>query len=186
MGMNGLNALLSISGIETYIDHPPPDDLARQFDFAYIATMNEGLENMYGTRGGRGMALRIGRASFTQGMKGFGAFAGMGTQTFKALPIEEQVPLGLRVLSTIYTKFSDQDTTLKDQRDVYQLIIPNSPMVWGRNTDRPACHMMVGIIQESIHWTANGHEFHVQEMECRATGNDQCVFKINKNPIGQS
>jgi predicted hydrocarbon binding protein len=167
------------------MDTFPPDNLARQFDFAYIAAISEALENMYGTRGGRGMALRIGRASFAQGMKSFGAFAGMNTPAFKTLPLDQQVQLGVQVLVSVFNKFSDQDTTLQDKGDFYQIEIANSPMVWGRTTDRPACHALVGISQEAMRWASVGHEFHVQEIACRATGSEQCVFKVNKRPIGQ-
>lgn len=185
MGMNGLNALLSLATLENYMEDFPPDDLARQFDFAYIAAMSEALENMYGTRGGRGMALRIGRASFSQGMKTFGAFAGMTTPSFKALPLDQQVQLGVQVLVNVFNNFSDQDTSLEDKGDFFNIEIVNSPMVWGRTTDRPACHALVGICQESLRWASVGHEFHVQEIACRATGSEQCVFKVNKHPIGQ-
>ena len=185
MGMNGLNALLGLSDLESYMEAFPPDDLARQFDFAYIGAMSEALENMYGTRGGRGMALRIGRASFVQGMKSFGAFAGMNTPAFQALPLKQQVQLGVQVLVNVYTNFSDQETTLEEHDDFYQIEVANSPMVWGRSTDRPACHALVGIFQEAMSWASVGHEFHVQEIACRATGSEQCVFKVNKRPIGQ-
>lgn len=186
MGLNGLSTLLSLSGLEAYMENPPPDNLARQFDFISVASLSEGLESMYGSRGGRGMALRIGRASFAQGMRGFGAYTGMQSQAFKDLSIEEQVQLAIHVLQKIYNTFSDQETTVEDHGETYHITLPNSPFIWGRTTDRPACHMMVGIIQESLQWASSGHEFHVQEIGCRATGNDQCVFRVNKNPIGQS
>jgi hypothetical protein len=60
MGKHGLNSVLSIANLDAYIDQPPPDNMARQFDFAYMAALSEALENMYGTRGGRGIALRFG------------------------------------------------------------------------------------------------------------------------------
>lgn len=186
MGLSGLHTLLSLSNLEGYMENPPPDDLARQFDFASVASLNEGLESMYGSRGGRGMALRIGRASFEQGMRRFGAYSGMQSQAFKALPIQEQVQLAIQVLQKVYNTFSDQETNAENQGETYHIMLPNSPMIWGRTTDRPACHMMVGIIQESLHWASGGHEFHVQEIACRATGNEQCLFRVNKNPIGQS
>lgn len=184
MGKGGLSAVLSLAGLESYTDHPPSDDMARQFDFANIAALNQALEDMYGARGGRGMALRIGRASFTQGMQHFGAFAGMTAPAYKALPLEKHVEISLKALVTIYSRFTDQETTLEEEDDAYLIRMDNSPMVWGRITDKPACHMLVGIIQEALHWSSVGYEFNVQETSCRASGGDECIFKINKKPIG--
>ena len=62
MGKNGLNAILNLAGLSNYIDNYPPDNLERQFDFADFTSLNAALEDMYGPRGGRGLALRAGRA----------------------------------------------------------------------------------------------------------------------------
>ncbi|MEQ8674712.1 MAG: 4-vinyl reductase [Aggregatilineales bacterium] len=184
MGKHGLSAVLSLAGLESYTDNPPTDDMARQFDFANIAALNQALEDMYGARGGRGMALRIGRASFTQGMRQFGAFSGMNAAAYRELPLEKHIEIGLKALSVVFTRFTDQESILEEEDDAYLMRVENSPMVWGRITDKPACHMLVGLMQESLHWSSIGHEFHVQETSCRASGGDDCIFKINKKPIG--
>lgn len=186
MGKNGLNALLSLAGLEMYIDHPPPDTLSKQFDFAYMAALNQALEDMYGARGGRGMALRIGRATFGQGMKSFGVLAGMGDPAFRALPLNSRVRLGLDALAAVFTNFTDQETSVQDTEDAYEFIVEISPMAWGRTADRPVCHALVGIVQEALRWASNGYEYHVQETACRATGNEACTLRVNKKPIGTS
>lgn len=185
MGKSGLDALLSSAGLETYIQHPPPDNLSRQFDFAYMAAMYEALEELYGTKGGRGMALRIGRACFSLGLKDFGALAGVSDPAFQSLPLPDKTLLGLKALAYIFTHFSDQHSNVTDEGDAYHFIVEVSPFAWARVADRPVCHALSGIIQESLRWVTKGYEFHVQEIACHATGSDQCVFKINKKPIGQ-
>jgi len=47
-----------------------------------------GLETVYGARGGRGIALRIGRATFSMGLKNFGALAGYGYARISGAVIE--------------------------------------------------------------------------------------------------
>ncbi|HEX2619743.1 MAG TPA: 4-vinyl reductase [Phototrophicaceae bacterium] len=185
MGKGGLNALLSLAELDTYIDEPPPNNLARQFDFVAISSMTQALENIYGARGGRGMALRIGRACFARGMKSFGAMAGMTDPAFVALPLSTKTRLGLDALAAIFTNFSDQHSTVKEFTDYYEFSTEVSPMAWGRTADKPVCHALTGIIQESLRWASDGYEFHVQEVNCRATGADACVFRVNKKPIGQ-
>ncbi len=184
MGKHGLSAILGLAGLESFMENPPADDMSRQFDFANIAALNQALEDMYGARGGRGMALRIGRASFSYGMRHFGAFSGMNAQAYRDLPQAKQTEIGLKALANVFTRFTDQDTILTEQDDSYLLSIENSAVVWGRITDKPACHMLIGIMQEALHWSTGGYEFIVQETACRASGGDQCVFKANKKPIG--
>jgi len=60
MGKNGLNAILNLAGLQNYIENYPNDNLERQFDFADFTSLNAALEDMYGPRGGRGLALRAG------------------------------------------------------------------------------------------------------------------------------
>ncbi|HRE26374.1 MAG TPA: 4-vinyl reductase, partial [Anaerolineales bacterium] len=55
MGKNGLNAILRLAGLDRFIDRYPPDNLAKEFDFADIAALHTALEEMYGPRGGRGL-----------------------------------------------------------------------------------------------------------------------------------
>lgn len=88
-----MNSLLKQAKLEQYIGQLPADTLDKQFDFASMAALNMALEASYGTRGGRGMAMRVGRASFSQGMKTFGALAGMQHPSFRALPREEAARL---------------------------------------------------------------------------------------------
>ncbi len=71
MGKNGLNAILNLAGLSNLIDNYPPDNLEREFDFADFTAIHIGLEDMYGPRGGRGLALRAGRATFNDGAQEF-------------------------------------------------------------------------------------------------------------------
>lgn len=185
MGKHGLQQLLTLSQLEHYQDAPPPDDLLRQFDFAELASLSEGLESMYGTRGGRGMALRIGRASFAKGLKSFGIMRGMGDPAFRALPLEKRIHYGLLGLESVYNNFTDQQATLTVEDGSYRFDIENSPMAWGRTADKPVCHAQVGIIQEALRWASNGYEFYVRETECSASGGHVCTFRINKTAIGE-
>lgn len=185
MGQNGLNTLLKLAGLSQYVDMPPPDNLDKEFDFAAISAMNEALEEVYGTRGGRGMALAIGRAAFTRGIKGFGVMKAMADPAFRALPLEQRIEFGLKALASVFTNFTDQVSSVALDGDSFLFKIEVSPFAWGRASDKPVCHAMVGIIQESLRWSSNGYEFYVRETACRATGSDECIFRVNKTAIGE-
>jgi hypothetical protein len=95
MGKNGLNAILNLAGLGALIDNYPPDNLERQFDFSDFTAIHIGLEEMYGPRGGRGLALRAGRATFNKALKNFGALAGVGDLAFMVLPLQAKIRIGL-------------------------------------------------------------------------------------------
>ncbi|MEP7294196.1 MAG: 4-vinyl reductase [Chloroflexota bacterium] len=176
MGQHGLDETLARAGIAA----PPPDDLTREFPFEQIAALNAALDEMYGQRGGRGMALRAGRAWFAQGMKGFGALGGIGDPAFRRLSLEERVRLALQVQAEIFTRFSDQSSRLEVTPGALRFVIDASPFAWGRNAEKPVCHPLVGLIQECARWASNGRDYTVRETNCIATGDSACVIVINQ------
>jgi len=185
LGTEGLDTVLGIAGLTTYLGELPPDNLERKFDFAYISAISAGLEEWYGARGGRGLALRIGRAWFAQGFSSFGAFAGLSDPAFQALPRASRTRIGLEALATIFSQRTDQQTSLTVQDAVYLVTVEVSPMAWGRQADRPVCHALGGLLQECLHRASGGYEYLVHESACHAAGHDECVFVINHKPIGQ-
>ncbi len=184
MGKNGLNAILNLAGLQHLIDNPPPDNLEREFDFADFSALNAALEEMYGPRGGRGLALRGGRAAFAQGLKNFGALAGVGDLAFKVLPLQAKLKMGIPAMAAIFTNFSDQESVVEEHDDHFVYIIKKCPVCWGRTADKPICHAAVGLLQEGLRWVSGGHEFRVVETKCHAVGDEFCEFVIYKEPIG--
>ncbi len=183
MGRNSLNAVLKMAHLSHYADALPPDTLERAFDFADFMAINLALEELYGPRGGRGVALRAGRACFAQRMRNFGAMVGVAHPLFSTLPLDLRVRVGLHAIAGIFTRFSDQVTHVVEHNMGYNLVVEQSPACWGRSADRPVCHSIAGVIQECARWAGGGHEFWVVETKCQAVGDEQCVFTIDKKPI---
>lgn len=186
LGAEGLDAIVGLAGLTTYLSDLPPDTLERKFDFAYLAGISAALEDWYGPRGGRGLALRIGRSWYSQGFHHIGALAGLGHPAFQSLPLASRTQISLDAFATIFKQHTDQQTRLSRQEGTYQLAVDVSPMAWGRQADRPVCHALVGLLQECLHQASGGYEFLVHESACRAAGHDECTFIINQKPIGQS
>jgi hypothetical protein len=184
MGKNGLNAVLNMAKLPQLIDNYPPDNLNKEFDFAWFTGLNAALEEMYGPRGGRGLALRGGRASFARGLQGFGALAGVGDLAFKVLPLGAKLKMGLPAMAGIFTQVSDQVSRVEEKDDHFLYYIDRCPVCWGRKTDRSVCHAAVGLLQEGLRWVSGGKEFRVDEIECFATGGRACVFTVYKEPVG--
>lgn len=183
MGRNGLNALLNLITAQELIQSPPPDNLEQEFDFAYFSNLNRGLEEIYGPRGARGLALRGGRAMFTRGLRQFGALAGVGDLAFKVLPLSTKLKIGIPALARIFTQFSDQTSRVEELDDHFLYYIDRCSICWGREVDHPICFIAVGILQESLRWVSGGLEFRVDQIACTAMGEESCIFKIDKEPI---
>jgi len=183
MGENGLNAILNLAGLQHYIDNLPPDNLEKQFDFADIASLLVALEQMYGPRGGRGLAQRAGRALFASGLRNFGALAGAGDLAFKVLPMDTKLKIGIPAIAKIFNSISDQVSNVSDEGPYYLYTLERCSMCHGRETEKPCCHTAVGILQEALKWVSGGNEFKVDIETCMGCGDDMGRLRIYKDPM---
>jgi predicted hydrocarbon binding protein len=184
MGKNGLNAILNMAGLQNLIDNYPPDNLDRQFDFADYSALSGALEEMYGPRGGRGLALRAGRASFAQGLRNFGALAGAGDLAFKVLPLSAKLKIGIPAMAKIFSQVSDQKSTVEETETEFLYTMKPCPVCWGRRSDKPMCHAGIGLLQEGLKWLSGGQEFKVYETKCIGCGDEACLLVVQKEPVG--
>ena len=184
MGRNGLNAILNLAGLSKYVDGYPPDNLEKGFDFSELSALGVALEEMYGPRGGRGLALRAGRATFSDALKDFGALAGVGDLAFKVLPLQAKLRIGLPAMAKIFSQVSDQHSTVVEKDAEFIYTIHKCPVCWGRTgSDKPVCFISTGLLQEGLKWISGGNEFRVNESRCHAMGDEVCEFVIQKEPL---
>jgi predicted hydrocarbon binding protein len=185
MGKNGLNAILNLAHLPHLIDNYPPDNLDRQFDFADFTAINKALEDLYGPRGGRGLALRAGRAAFADSLRNFGALAGVGDLAFKVLPLSLKLRIGIPAMAKIFSQISDQYSTVVERESDFIYTIHRCPQCWGRTgMEKPVCFIGAGLLLEGLKWVSGGNEFRVHETKCMAMGEVVCEYTILKTPIG--
>lgn len=184
MGKNGLNAILNLAGLNIFVENYPDDSLEKSFDFADLSSINIALEEMYGPRGGRGLALRAGRATFADSLRNFGALAGVGDLAFKVLPLQAKLRIGIPAMAKIFSQVSDQHSTVEERENEFVYTIHKCPVCWGRSgVDKPVCFIAVGLLQEGLKWVSGGNEFRVNKSRCVALGDEVCEFIIQKEPI---
>jgi predicted hydrocarbon binding protein len=183
-GKNGVNTVLNYANLSSLVENFPPDNLDRAFDFAHFSMINQALEEIYGNRGGRGLALRVGRITFDDVLKDYGALAGVGDLAFRVLPLPMKISIGLQAMAKIFSEKSDQISTVEEAADNYVYTIERCPVCWGRKEEEnPVCFYIIGLLQESLHWVSGGKEFRINESKCIALGDDVCEFVIFKQPI---
>ncbi len=184
MGKNGLDAILHLAGISAYSEGYPPDNLDKSFDFSELSAIGEALEEMYGARGGLGLAMRAGRAIFSDTLRNFGALAGVSDLAFAVVPLQARLRIGLNALAKMFLQLTDQATSVSERGTQFVWTIHQCPFCWGRHgEEKPVCYLASGLLQESLRWMSGGHEFRFEETRCVAIGDDVCEFTIEPAPI---
>lgn len=183
MGKHGVNAILNLAQLSYFINAYPPSNLERKFDFAYTSGLMGALEEMYGVRGGRVFALRVGKATFEDLLNNYGAMAGVTDLTLRLIPLHLKVKIGLSAMARVFSQASDQLSHVEDMGDHFRYVIRRCPACWGRRSENPSCYLMAGILAAGLKWVSSGRDFRVVETKCIAMGAEACEFIIPKDPV---
>ena len=183
MGRNGVNAVLNLARLSHRIGDYPPNNFDKEFAFDEVGQLLQALDEMYGPRGGRGLARRAGHACFKFGVKDFGPMLGIADLTFRILPLGMKLRVGFEVLAQTFNKFTDHLVRLGEDDQYYQWIIERCGTCWGRQTSSPCCHLAAGILEEGLYWVSGGKNFYVEEVACIAAGDQACTILVSKQPL---
>lgn len=183
IGHTGVNAVLNLADLAPRLNNYPPDNLDLGYRFEELSALQAALERMYGPRGGRGLALRTGRAWFKYGLREFGTMLGMTELAFRLLPLNMKLKATVEGFADIYNRYTDQVVQLEEQPGGMLWQILRCPVCWGRHADTPCCHLEVGMLQETLYWASGGKNFLVDEIACCARGDPSCTILIHRLPL---
>jgi predicted hydrocarbon binding protein len=183
MGRNGVNALLKLASLSTLIENYPSDNTEPAFPFSTVSNLTEMLEQAYGPHGGRGLALRIGRACFNYGVRQYSTQLGLTEMAFRLLPLPTKLHAGASAFAELFNNFTDQRVRVEDDDGKILWHIERCPLCWERKSQDPVCHLAVGLLQEALYWLSGGKVFNVEEKTCIAAGDETCTIVIDQSPI---
>ena len=183
MGHHGVNATLNLAKLTHLVNNYPPNNLQRGFSFSDFSAIQQTLEDMYGERGGRGLALRAGRETWKYALKEFMPVLGITDLAMRMLPLGIKIKIGLDVFAETFNKFSDQRVRLGEDDDHYLWVIERCPICWQRTSDTPCCHLAIGLLEQALDWVSRGRRFKVEQISCIATGDETCTMAITKQPL---
>jgi predicted hydrocarbon binding protein len=183
MGRHGVSAVLNLAKLSHLVNNYPPNNLGLGFSFGEFGALQDTLDEMFGIRGGRGLALRAGRESFKYALKEFMPVLGIADLAFRPFPLGMKIKIGLEVFAETFNKFTDQIVRLEQDTEKHLWVIDRCPVCWHRESELPCCHLAVGLLQESLFWVSNGKNYRVSEVKCIASGDEACVITIDKKPI---
>ena len=183
IGRNGVNAVLKLGNLSSFIDNYPPDNNEPGFSFETVTCLTEMLERAYGPHGGRGLALRTGRACFNYGVRHYSTQMGLTEMAFRLMPLSAKLPAGATAFAELFNNFTDQRVRIEQEGDKLLWHIERCPLCWERKSADPVCHLAVGLIQEALYWVSGGKVFNVEEKTCIAAGDQTCTIEIDQTPI---
>ena len=183
MGRNGVNAILKLASLSSLMEAYPADNTELAFPFHTLSSITDTLEQAYGPHGGRGLALRVGRACFNYGVRQYGTQLGLTEMAFRLLPLPMKVSAGAKVFAELFNNYTDQRVRVEDADGKLFWHIDQCPLCWERKAQDPVCHLAVGLLQEALYWLSGGKVFNVEEQTCIASGDAVCTIMIDQSPI---
>jgi len=183
MGRNGVNAILKLASLTPLMETYPSDTTELAFSFDTLSSITNMLEHAYGPHGGRGLALRVGRACFNYGVRQYGTQLGLTEMAFRLLPLPMKVSAGAKVFAELFNNFTDQRVRVEEEGGRLLWHIERCPLCWERKSQDPVCHLAVGLLQEALYWLSGGKVFNVEEQTCIASGDPACTIVIDQTPI---
>ncbi|MBL8091137.1 MAG: 4-vinyl reductase [Anaerolineales bacterium] len=183
IGKSGVASILDLGGLADLSQNLPPATADKTFGFEAVSQIHQSLEQQFGPRGGRGLALRAGRACFKYGLKEYGSLMGITEMAFRLLPLQTKLRVGAKSFADLFNKHTDQKVRLEETEEKIFWHIERCPLCWGRTADEPICHLAVGLLQEALYWVSGGKVFNVEETACIAQGASACTIEIDKNPL---
>lgn len=183
IGKSGLSALLNLSSLSQYVGNQPPDDEDKSVSFETVSRLQLALVKEYGPRGGRGLALRIGRVFFSNGLRTYRSELGLNHTSFRLQPPGLKILAVLDVLTDFFDQHTDQHVTLEETEQSFLWRIERCPWCWGRQEFEPACHLPIGMLQEALYWVSGGKYYNVVEENCIAQGDLACLIVIDRIPL---
>ena len=177
LGMDQFNVMLALSKL--------PTDWAKSETFKKMdsaesakiyATLQAAMRTYYG-RGARGVLLRVGQRLWNFLLDD----AALGGKTQAA--IVKRLPLMTRRRKSILELLARLIETQANDITVHTLDLDllfvdhASPTTESQRDSHPICFVTQGLIRESLFW-ATGQDCDVEEISCKATGEETCEFKI--------
>jgi predicted hydrocarbon binding protein len=182
LGKPGLGAILRQAGLAQYIDNYPASDLERAGQrLSDVGKLNHALFEIYGLRGSRAILQRVGRSQAKFGLQENPALASTGKLAMKLMSRRHKVKFALDTAAKAVNEQLDTRVTISEDAQYFYYEAWNCAYCKGWTHDAAVCYAVAGFVHGIVAWALDSDEFQVQEISCRAKGDDVCKFKIKVN-----
>ena len=157
-----------------------PNQPGKQGDFSHFQT---GLEVIYGSCGGHGVAQRSGKVLFHKLLRVYRDELDFQRMDFRLMPTRSRQRAGMDALAKLLTRLTGAQIERDETADAWLWRVKGGSSCFSRSTSEPDCYFMVGILQEFLSWAGGGKYYRVTELECQACGMDACLLRMEKTPL---
>jgi predicted hydrocarbon binding protein len=139
------------------------------------SVLQAALRTYFG-RGARGALLRVGQRLWHHLLQDAALGGKAQAVVIKRLPLSTRRKSTLELLAR-FLETQSGDITIHTL-DLDLLFVDHaSPAAQGKHDSAPICFVTQGLIRESLFWST-GQNYDVVETSCKATGENECEFKI--------
>jgi len=176
LGAEQFNAMLGLAQLPAEWAKP---DMFLKMDAVESAKAYASLQaamRTYFGRGARGVLLRVGQRLWNHLLDDAALGGKAQAAVIRRLPITARRKQTLELLAKFIGTQSG-DITIHTL-DIDLLLVDHaSPAADGQRAPSPICFVTQGLIRESLFWST-GQGYDVVETSCKATGENDCEFKI--------
>jgi predicted hydrocarbon binding protein len=178
VGEEGFNSILDHTGLNKYRDNLPPNNDELEVVGAEFATIMGGVIAVFGEKEARPILEGVGRRGFQVLVEKSPTLMGFIELALKLVSkrkrLERVFEIGAKSTNNIFGE--NQRFYVSDEGLVCELF----DCYWckGLKSDEPICYGEVGLDKEVARW-ATGDVHEVEEVLCRAKGDDVCKFVIS-------
>lgn len=141
------------------------------------------MEVRHGRLGLRGIAVRVGRASFAELVKVYGSDGGFEEPEYRLLPVRKRARVGLEKIAAIFNCACHLRVAVDTEPDAWVWTIANCPSCGDPQVESAVSHFMLGLLQAYLSWISGGKMFQIEEKACMADGAPNCIIHIHRLPI---
>ncbi len=131
---------------------------------------------IYYGRGARGILIRVGSSLWNRLLADAPLAVKAQSKVLSGLPVIARRKAALELLAKLLGE-QRGDVTLHSLDLDLLLVDRASPGTLGQNEAERICYVTLGLLWECLFW-ATGQEHDIEEIACRANGDETCEFKI--------
>ncbi len=176
IGQAGVNAVVNRAQI-LYADGPITGG-----NTASVGHIQSALEELYGQRGGQGVALRAGRSGFNHLLRTEGKEMGLTETNYRMLPSQARIFVGLQLLAQKLSAMITRSVQVEELGGHWLWRMENEVQQGCEGVAQNRCFFIIGFLQEYMMWASGGKYHNVQEVPQDEPGK-VCLIQLEKNSL---
>ena len=179
IGKPGMGTILIQAGLEQFINNYPPSNAERGAQkLSDIGKLNHALLDIYGPRGSRAIMQRVGREQAKFGLQENAALANAAKLAAKLFSRRHKIRLALDTAAKAVNEQLDTRVTISEDEQYFYYEAWNCSYCFGWSHNAAVCGAVAGFVHGIVAWALDSDEFQVQEILCRAKGDELCKFRV--------